>query len=574
MGIEVPSSRDNIVGSPTPPSGIKWPSYSTSQFYKLYDAEPYSIERTPIDNPPFLFPPKEVPDFNGGMYSVQRGYMRSLISDPEVDNTKAMKNRRLFFQFNPQYLVRSVAQTPGTMNPLLQDPAQLMQPVPGTTSFGFELMFNREHEVNTRHNDANTEWLTLPNGDTALVSEIGVLADLLILDSITGQGISEDMINAVIHRSKLAYANKNAITESEINALTEAGDEETANKLKAELLEVPKDEEMSKLFTSNIGNSAFLNPQPFRVLFSTLFMVEGVATQVEVRFTKFSRTMIPTQCTVTINMYALYLGFAKKDTFIYSNLIQAAQTQEEDEQTDSEVRNRLNTAIKSAQGRLVTNTGIGLIQLPDGTFVKDFREKPDLDSPSFEVTDILKNRFFTEFLKGDTVTEANFSFVLQYYFSPDNTTYVTEEMLERNQADLLQDGTKINFNAKGTINVKGLIPMLNGKSIFQNEVIGINQSNPYGRVLNPWISFRIIMYVKAFSSTGSEVRSEIQGADGNFKPVHVFSTVRNYNWVEEVTGGKSISSSMVKTLTIPRSNSRLDAEMGIPFRNPRRSTNP
>lgn len=526
MGVEVTSSGG---GSPTTPSGINYPAYSTNQFYKLLDAEPYAIDRRSVDNPPFLFPPKQYPDFAaGGTYTIQRGYMRSLISDPNIDGTKAMKNRRLFFQFNPQVLVRSVQQTPGMMNPLLQDPAQLMQPVPGTTSFGFQLMFNREHEVNVEYNDPDTEWLTLPNGDTALVSEVGVLADLLVLDSITGQGISEDMINALVHKSKMDYANKNSITMKEIEALKNAGDEEAANRLKTQVLDIPEQADIDKLFSTNIGNSAFLNPLPFRVLFSTLFMVEGVATSVDVQFQKFSRTMIPTQCTVTINMYALYLGFAKKETFLYNNLIQTAADQAEAERADSDVRTMLNTGIQSANARMKIKSGPR--KTGNGEYDLDFTDWNDKENVTFEVTDIRKFRFFDEYLKKDTIREANFSFAIEYYFSALNTTQPSDEVLAENVVDLLQDGKKLNYNAYKTKNVKGMIPMLGDKSIFQNE-IQFTSAYPNGVVGKPYFSYRMIMYVKGISSTNNEVRSEIEGPGGEFMPVHKFPAHYNIPWL-------------------------------------------
>ena len=119
---------------------------NTNQFWN-YDkiGEPYSPQvHNGFDNPRFLWPPNQYMDISGNTHVVQRGYMRSLITAPSatVDNP-GIQNRRLFFQFNPQILVRSVQQSVGTMNPLLQDPAQLLQPVPGTASFGFELFFTK-----------------------------------------------------------------------------------------------------------------------------------------------------------------------------------------------------------------------------------------------------------------------------------------------------------------------------------------------------------------------------------------------------------------------------------------------
>jgi hypothetical protein len=232
------------------------------------------------------------------------------------------------------------------MNPLLQDPAQLLQPVPGTASFGFQLFFNREHEVAAGYDDPDYEAMKLPDGSgSALTSKVGVLADIMVLDSIIGQGISEDMLQYVqkFQRNQLINQNNQIIDDKD--ELRKTGQEEEANQLTT----LDPDEQINKLTTSfnaNIGNSAFLNPLPFRVLFSSLFMVEGVATSVEVMFQKFSRAMVPTQCKVTINMYALYFGFAKKDTLLTTSLAEAAVQRVEDAASASESTTILDNGIK------------------------------------------------------------------------------------------------------------------------------------------------------------------------------------------------------------------------------------
>jgi hypothetical protein len=481
-------------------------TYSRDQFHRLTDSEPYPIKRNGFDNPPFLWPSKQYMDSAGNSGTIQRGYMRSLISDPLVDIERQMKNRRLFFQFNPQVLVRSVQQTPGAMNPLLQDPAQLLAPVPGTTSFGFELMFNREHEVNAGYNDPTvTDWLTLPNGQQALVSEIGVLADLMILDSITGQGLSEDMIGALAQQTQRQYKNLDKANEEVRKEREEAGITEPT--LDYAPIKIPGDEELSALFNANIGNSAFLNPQPFRVLFSSLFMVEGVATSVEVVFQKFSRTMVPTQCKVTINMYALYLGFSKPKTFIFDNLKQAAAERKPELESNYKIKQKFLAGVKQFNGRVYSEGA------DDGVAKESF---PSDDNPYFKVEDIKITDQLKDFLKDNEVKEANFSFDLLWHFSDVNSSLITDTTLRQNRLTLKQNGTKVNFNAKGTKQVGGLYPITDGesgKNIFQNEV---TVDKP---ITKKYISYRIIMVLHALNKNENAVFAEFEG-----------TTVYNAEW--------------------------------------------
>jgi hypothetical protein len=73
---------------------------------------------------------------------------------------------------------------------------------------------------------------------------------------------------------------------------------------------------------NNFGNSAFIVASPIRVVFSSLFIVEGYVTSTMVTFNKFNANMVPTQCSVGISMQALYIGFARKDTFMTLSLKQ------------------------------------------------------------------------------------------------------------------------------------------------------------------------------------------------------------------------------------------------------------
>ena len=77
---------------------------------------------------------------------------------------------------------------------------------------------------------------------------------------------------------------------------------------------------------------------PVRIVFSDLFMVEGLVVGSAVAFQKFSQDMIPTLCQVNCKIYALYVGFAKKKAFLTDNLTSwATDTVKADEAAAAEV---------------------------------------------------------------------------------------------------------------------------------------------------------------------------------------------------------------------------------------------
>ena len=127
-------------------------SYANNQWYNLEGgvAGPntgpgiQSLARTPKDNPEFLFPGKVRRNLSGGQDRIiQRGFIRSLLSEvPGVG--ESIPNRRFFFQFNPERIMRSVSVSTGLMNPLLQDPGQFSVATPGNATFSFDILLNRE----------------------------------------------------------------------------------------------------------------------------------------------------------------------------------------------------------------------------------------------------------------------------------------------------------------------------------------------------------------------------------------------------------------------------------------------
>jgi hypothetical protein len=361
--------------------------YSTDQFFNFAQYEDGSLTPNTQDNPNFAYPGNRAPNvydragdktnYNPGV--IQRGFIRGIF--PEIlqeaaTNTlnKAKKtgyenarngivSRRCFFQFNPSLILRSVEASTTVLNPLLQPATELLQPIPGQAAFEFQLLFNREREVsndrmasgfNNNTGDptmsptttAITSLTTYGVGDNAYsqqhVSELGVLTDLYILDSIIGQSITQDSIAALTSYWDITQKNKVATkstvenqdgTKTETTNNTDGSVEVKIFNKSNTLISTEKtdpvegfgdfdftSDETKRKLESVLGNSAFLSPLPVRIVFSSLFMVEGFVTSSNVAFHKFNSKMVPTVCSVTLNVQALYLGFAKKDSYVSQQL--------------------------------------------------------------------------------------------------------------------------------------------------------------------------------------------------------------------------------------------------------------
>lgn len=282
-------------------------SYSTNQWYGLpggvTGSTPNNLGRTSKDNPEFLYPNKIRKNLGGGPDKIiQRGFIRSLLNEvPAL--TKALDNRRFFFQFNPERIMRSVSVSSGMMMPLLQDAQQFSVATPGNSTFSFDIFINREAEVNqktTVSSPPDAESLTL-DYITSNPQQFGVLSDLSVLDTIIGQGVSEDTVKAL--------AKIQAISSTWEASDTTGGSVTTPSKT---LTESDAETALNKVF----GNSAFLISTPIRIVFSSLFMVDGFITGSAVQFSKFSENLVPTMCAINLTVEAKYIGFARKQTYL------------------------------------------------------------------------------------------------------------------------------------------------------------------------------------------------------------------------------------------------------------------
>ena len=277
-------------------------------------------------NNDFIYPSRAVRgiDNKGNPTSnlLKRGYMRSLLTGDGLDIKKCQ------FQFNPSSINQSVTQNTSILNFLQIDPYQYSQPLPGNVTFQFDLFFDRSMEISnyTRDFSPPTEdpWAKLGP------EQIGVLHDLSALYSIIGVGVSEYMENRALNAAQeyigtaidtLVDRKTTEITSDDVAGLD--ADQERADYRQA----------ATDFLGLNRGNTAFLLPLPVRVVFSSLYIVEGLVQDFNVLFTKFSTSMVPMQCSVTVTFEAKYIGFAKKDTF-FTDVLEKAREEAGKKQYD------------------------------------------------------------------------------------------------------------------------------------------------------------------------------------------------------------------------------------------------
>lgn len=317
-------------------------AYSQNQFYKLKDYEAdvglQSADfRNETDNPRFLWPSRtNVNTVTGEDKTVNRGYMRLISTAFGADYTNLGK-RRLHFQFNPETLSRNVTARNDVQLWMNQDPIQFTQPIPGDANFNFELIFNREAEVasgryqtnngvsdgNKKYSALNSDGTVNPTYDPSSVTQIGVLADLLVFDQLIGQGINKTLIDALAAKAEKDIDAYNAQKKAEAKA---SGVDITDAAAVIPGLVDTSASNIDKTLNLGIGNSAFIVSQPIRIVFSSLYMVEGFITSTNVTFDKFNPAMVPVQCRIAVSMQAMYIGFAAKKTFLSQIYDDVAET--------------------------------------------------------------------------------------------------------------------------------------------------------------------------------------------------------------------------------------------------------
>lgn len=286
------------------------------------------------DNPKFFWPDRAIRTNDHEGYQtkyLKRGYIRS-IPFSQGDNDYVMKKCQ--FQFNPRVINQAVSMNTAAYNFLLQNPEDFNQPMPTSVNFGFELMFDRSMEMNNpalgfdRLNEVNPWEKSDP-------SQVGVLRDLSAFFNVIGQGLSA---------SQLEYVTK--VFQDRAQQLPDGVRYQGQGSQTA----LPVGEGGEIDLNINIGNSAFLLPLPVRVVFSSLYVVEGFVQNTAVTFTKFNTNMVPMQCFLTVSMEAKYIGFAKKDTYLTYTLQQAEDAAEQTLQEETSRVSGFQQALENAAG--------------------------------------------------------------------------------------------------------------------------------------------------------------------------------------------------------------------------------
>ena len=119
----LPSSERNIRPGG---AGTNWaPNTTNAPFLYPSSSIRFLEEQARVDN-------KDTAD-----YRLERGYIRGL----PVPAAGDYPLRSCRFQFNPQNIVQSVTVRSDMYLPILQDPAQFVQPIGGMTNFSFDLLF-------------------------------------------------------------------------------------------------------------------------------------------------------------------------------------------------------------------------------------------------------------------------------------------------------------------------------------------------------------------------------------------------------------------------------------------------
>ena len=281
-------------------------------------------------NDDFIYPDRLVRTVNRHgnpkVTPLKRGYIRG-VNYANVTRS----NLKCQFQFNPALINQSVAQNTQTLNFTQQQPEQFAQPMYGNVNFNFELFFDRSAELNNpfrstgalrtdRPNPADPSFAETNPWQSKSPAEVGVFHDIGVFFGIVGVGIDQAM-QGYIEKQSIAAYNENLDGDSEV---TEALD---LAQLSANIEDFVR---------WNAGNSAFLVPLPVRVVFSSLYVVEGFVSTVNLQLSKFNSAMVPMQCTLKVEMEAKYIGFAKKDT-ILTHSLQALQEVEVEDPTTPEV---------------------------------------------------------------------------------------------------------------------------------------------------------------------------------------------------------------------------------------------
>lgn len=311
---------------------------------------------------------------------LQKGYIRRINEFSDFNEGPVVCR----FQFNPQYINQAASFQSGVVNPIYQPIEQLQQPIASMTNFSFRLFFDRSLEVN---NESSSFFASDNPWETGGPGQVGVLHDINALFRVIGQGISSSDVENAIDRARETLAagdqrlGKDSTTDEE-DAIYESA---VSN--------------ASRFFDNNVnvGNTAFILPYPVRIVFSSLYIVEGFVTSTALEILKFSSSYVPMQAQITLGVSAIYLGFAKQNTYFTHVL----------EQSAAERRNELARATdaQNADVRVLKNefSKLHMSLLRRRSAAQDSTRPIDRPSSGLSDATIRFNQLFTDFSQSGNI---------------------------------------------------------------------------------------------------------------------------------------------------------------------------
>ena len=315
-------------------------SYRKDSWFGLEDAGESGIlgrgedaDRVKYQNNPFRFP-GGTRNFRNGKYQeieMKRGYMRTITQGTGLDINSPMV--KVNFQFNPATLSQSQQAETNVLDLVRMNPAQYSQPRQGNTNLAFNLKFDRSHELNnfrgsmnssenspsSRENpeDLKNEWSNDP-------SVVGVYHDIDALYRVIGQGAYEEtaeFLQSVMNRRAVLHLN-----EGDHDEWTTPGAAGTADSPIASDGESNFNVRTGELLSEGrlLNNTAFLIPQPVRLVFSSLFVVEGYVMSSNVTYSRWTPSLVPIMADVALTIDAKDIGFAREKMFLTVSMEEAA----------------------------------------------------------------------------------------------------------------------------------------------------------------------------------------------------------------------------------------------------------
>lgn len=341
-------------------------SYRDNSFHELHEdltGKSDGVSR----NRPFAYPGPTQRNLNkDGKFEeskvMQRGYIRSIPTKVYGIQQPVMKAS---FQFNPSALQQSVQAQADTLDLIRQDPSQYSTPKPGNTNLAFNLKFDRSHELNNYKenvdygNDRKNVWSRGPE-------MVGVYHDIDALYRVIGQGAyaeTHQYLKEVVRRRGVLSLNDS--TGSTVGDWVGGaaggtdiqGDDDEGFTFDDSLEYLIGNGAEGGLF----NNTAFLVPQPVRLVFSSLFVVEGYVMASNVTYSRWTPSLVPIMADVSLTIDAKDIGFSRPKMLLTSALEVAAKNAEQEVQEQQDAQQEAVTEALS----MIRSAQVGIIDLTE-----------------------------------------------------------------------------------------------------------------------------------------------------------------------------------------------------------------